>query len=264
MPILRTYIMVKEWELNQSPSARGPAILFSIMIPVFLAWQVRRYQPFMRKWFTHFPVVFKGGEPRSCVTMLTSVVSHKDLWHFAFNGIALMSFGNAAYVYLAQNDYALPTCDDVPQFLAFFAVAGLAASLGSHLFTNIVRLPRLMRALLSPARLSPANALAAHNAILPSLGASGAIYAMLSMVALAFPNSHVSIIFLPFIQIPIGVGVAGMIALDVVGILRGWKMFDHVAHFCGAMFGIFYYYYGREWFNWLRDQLGAVKRTWRA
>ena len=54
-----------------------------------------------------------------------------------------------------------------------------------------------------------------------------------------------------------------MIALDVVGILRGWKMFDHVAHFCGAMFGVFYFYVGREWFNWLRDQMGAVKRTWR-
>lgn len=263
VPIMRTYIMVKEWQLNQSNSSRAPALLLGVMIPVFLAWQVRRWQPFMRKWFTHYPVVFRGGEPRSCATMLTSTISHKDLWHFAFNGIALISFGQAAYVYLAQNEYALPTCDDVPQFLAFFAVAGLAASLGSHLFTNVVRLPRLLRALLSPARLSPANALAAHNAILPSLGASGAIYAMLSMVALAFPDSHVSIIFLPFISIPIGVGVAGMIALDIVGILRGWKMFDHVAHFSGALFGIFYFYVGKEWYNWLRDQLGAVKRTWR-
>lgn len=263
VPIMRTYIMMKEWQLNQPASSRAPVLLLGVMIPVFLAWQVRRFQPFMRKWFTHFPIVFPGGEARSCITMLTSTISHKDLWHFAFNGIALLSFGNAAYVYLAQNEYALPTCDDVPQFIAFFAVAGLAASLGSHLFTNIVRLPRLMRALLSPARLSPANALAAHNAILPSLGASGAIYAMLSVVALAFPNSHVNIIFLPFFQIPIGLGVAGMICLDVVGIIRGWKMFDHVAHFCGAMFGIFYFYVGKEWYNWLRTQLGAVKRTWR-
>lgn len=263
VPIVRSYVMYKEAQINQSSAVHATSVLLGVMVPIFLAWQVRRWQPFMQRWFTHFPVVFRGGEPRSCATMLTSVFSHKDLWHFVFNGIALSSFGNAAYAYLKRNDLALPTCDEVPQFLAFFVVAGLAASLGSHLFTNVVRLPRLLRALLSPARLSPANALAAHNAILPSLGASGAIYAMLSMVALAFPNSNISIIFIPFVQIPIGVGVAGMIAVDVLGIIRGWKMFDHVAHFSGAMFGIFYFYFGKQWFTWLRDQLGAVKRTWR-
>lgn len=264
VPIVRTYVVFEEWRINSPASRVAPAALIGLMVPVFLAWQVRAWQPFMRKWFTHYPVVFRGGEARSCVTMITSVFSHKDLWHFAFNSIALYSFGTAAYAYLQQpGSLSLPTSTDTPQFLAFFVVAGLAASLGSHLFTNVVRLPRLLRALLSPARLSSPQALAAHNAILPSLGASGAVYAMLSMVALSYPNSYVSIIFLPFIKIPIGLGVAGMICLDVVGILRGWKTFDHVAHFCGAMFGIVYWWIGKDCYAWLRDKLGSPKRSWR-
>lgn len=34
-------------------------------------------------------------------------------------------------------------------------------------------------------------------------------------------------------------------------------MFDHVAHLSGAVFGVIYYYFGSEWFYWLRRKLGA-------
>lgn len=163
-------------------------------------------------------------------------------------------------MYLASQPAGLPhesTTTHTPHFYAFLLAAGLFSSLGSHLFTNIVRLPRLLRTLASPARLSSAQALAAHQAILPSLGASGAIYGAVTMTAMAFPDSHVGIIFLPFISIPMGVGVAGMVAIDVIGIWRGWRMFDHVAHFCGAMFGVVYWKWGREWWWSVRKRLGG-------
>lgn len=60
------------------------------------------------------------------------------------------------------------------------------------------------------------------NEIRPSLGASGAIYAMVTMSALAFPDAQVMLMFLP-IHMPITVGVGGMVALDVLGIIRGWR-----------------------------------------
>lgn len=87
----------------------------------------------------------------------------------------------------------------------------------------MVRLPRLLRTLASPARLSSAQALASHAAILPSLGASGAIYAALTVTACAFPDSNVGIILIPFISFPIWAGVGGMVALDLVGLIRGWQ-----------------------------------------
>lgn len=206
--------------------------------------------------------VHVNGEQTTTLVLIQ--IAHQQLWHFAFNSIALYSFGSAAYQYLALPTPGIPhvqTGTDTPQFYAFLLAAGLFASLGSHLFSNLVRLPRLAKVLQSPARLSSAQALATAQAIAPSLGASGAIYAAVTMTALAFPNTDVSIIFLPFIRIPIGLGVAGMVALDVVGILKGWKMFDHVAHFSGAMFGVAYWAWGKEWFTWLRLRLGGKQTS---
>lgn len=117
----------------------------------------------------------------------------------------------------------MPTSTHTPHFLAFLLAGGLFSSLASHLWTNLVRLPRLLRTLASPARLSSAQALASHQAILPSLGASGAIYAALTVTACAFPDSNVGIILVPFISFPIWAGVGGMIALDLVGLIRGWQ-----------------------------------------
>lgn len=262
VPVLRMYVVYEEWKINAPPAHVAPAILIAGMGAIFLAWQVPSAQGFMKRWFLHNSVTLGGprAEWRNCVTMFTSTLSHQSLAHFAFNSIALYSFGSAAYMFLAAQPAGLPhesTITHTPHFYAFLLAAGLFSSLGSHLFNNIVRLPRLLRTLASPARLSSAHALAAHQAILPSLGASGAIYGALTMTALAYPDSHVSIIFLPFISIPIGFGVAGMVALDVIGIWRGWAMFDHVAHFCGAVFGAIYYKWGREWWWSVRKRLGA-------
>lgn len=91
------------------------------------------------------------------------------------------------------------------------------------MFTSLIRLPKLLATLSSPARISAPAALAAHGGILPSLGASGAIYAALTVTGLAYPDAGVSLIFLPWFTIPIGYGMVGMIGLDVLGIIRGWR-----------------------------------------
>lgn len=59
--------------------------------------------------------------------------------------------------------------------------------------------------------------------ILPSLGASGAIYAAVTLTALAFPDAVVSLIFPPTWPIPIQVGVGGLVLVDVLGVIRGWR-----------------------------------------
>lgn len=71
----------------------------------------------------------------------------------------------------------------------------------------------------------PAAAATANSAdkILPSLGASGAIYAAVTLTALAFPHTEISLMFPPTFPIPIQWGVGSLIALDVVGALRGWR-----------------------------------------
>ena len=59
--------------------------------------------------------------------------------------------------------------------------------------------------------------------ILPSLGASGAIYAAVTMTALAFPDSQIALFIPPSYPINIQWGVGGLVALDMIGILRGWR-----------------------------------------
>ena len=59
--------------------------------------------------------------------------------------------------------------------------------------------------------------------ILPSLGASGAIYAAVTMTALAFPDAHVSPLLLPSVEIPAQWGVGALVLMDIIGVLRGWR-----------------------------------------
>lgn len=46
-----------------------------------------------------------------------------------------------------------------------------------------------------------------------------------------------------------------MIALDLIGLLRGWKLFDHAAHLGGALAGYLYFWYGAEMFDEIREGL---------
>lgn len=56
-----------------------------------------------------------------------------------------------------------------------------------------------------------------------SLGASGAIYASVVVAALAFPHASLQIALLPFFQFSIATGVCSLVALDIVGLIRGWR-----------------------------------------
>ena len=157
--------------------------------------------------------------------------SQKEILHFGFNMFALSSIGTAAHQFLSTRkgtgadqtpEDRLPESTSSYHFLAFFVAAGLFSSLGSHLVSTLIRVPRLVKLLRMPASPSTAAAIEALPPILPSLGASGAIYSALTLTALAYPDANVSPIFLPILSIPIGAGVGGMVALDMIGILRGW------------------------------------------
>lgn len=75
----------------------------------------------------------------------------------------------------------------------------------------------------SNARPAAAGAAAAAPTISPVLGASGAIYNTIVMSTLAFPDAEVSLVFPPTPSFPIQYGVGGMVLLDCIGILRGWR-----------------------------------------
>jgi rhomboid-like protein len=116
------------------------------------------------------------------------------------------------------------------------------AAVASHAASALIRYPRIVSQLATTSSstipgvaagttFAEATAVAAKTAevaaavptILPSLGASGAIYASVVM-ALAFPDLHVSLTIPPFYPIPIQYGVGGgLVLVDVFGVLRGWR-----------------------------------------
>lgn len=101
-----------------------------------------------------------------------------------------------------------------PQYIAQLASRSGSTSASSSAVTEGAAAAR------STSAFAGAEALAS---IKPSLGASGAIYATVTLTAMAFPEAHVSLIFPPTPPIPIQYGVFGFMALDLLGVIRGWR-----------------------------------------
>ena len=180
--------------------------IVAINTGVFLAWRIPRLHQRMMYHFMHRP----GHSP--AYTLLTSAFSHHEPWHFAFNMIALTSFMKP-----------LAHTLDVEEVGAVYITAALVSSLGSHYAS-------LARYILSRGTYE----------IIPSLGASGAVFALFGLNATLFPHQKVSLIFLPFIPVDIQTMLYGVMALDATGVVLGWRLFDHVAHLSGALFGLWY------------------------
>ncbi|KAF8801330.1 hypothetical protein BYT27DRAFT_7198411 [Phlegmacium glaucopus] len=236
---------------------------------VWAAWKIKRWQPFMNRSFMHHPLSGLS------YTLLTSMFSHRSAIHLLFNCLALESFGSAAYYYLLrEQNKAEPQQLEATtsyHFLAFFISAGLFSGLVSHVVNTKFRYPKMIAQLASPASsvqktetwaaaVAASSASAAQAAavsklppILPSLGASGAVYAAATMTALAFPESQVALFIPPTYPINIQYGIGGLMMIDVIGILRGWRSFDHWAHLGGAAFGIAYYHFGPRRWHHLRE-----------
>ncbi|RDB15879.1 Presenilins-associated rhomboid-like protein, mitochondrial [Hypsizygus marmoreus] len=235
---------------------------------VWAAWKLKRFKGPMTVSFLHNPLSGLS------YTLLTSMFSHKSFIHLAFNCLALESFGSAAYYYLLkEQDKEAPAQLESTaawHFLAFFVSAGMFSSLVSHVVAAKITYPRIIAQLASPANTVKttdtwASAVAASSAeatatvakrtvpdILPSLGASGAIYGAVTLTALAFPESQVALFIPPSYPVSIQYGVGGLVLLDVIGVMRGWRYFDHWAHLGGAAFGVAYYNYGPVFWSNLR------------
>ncbi|KAM0748346.1 rhomboid-domain-containing protein [Meredithblackwellia eburnea MCA 4105] len=234
-------IVAESW-VNLNEGQRTAAGIIATCSLVFGVWQIPALRGFSKRFLMHHPL---AQGPGKLVTHLTCIFSHQGLLHFSFNSIALWSIGPATMLWLQHNNPELRSTSRY-EFVAFFVAAGLISSLASHLYTVLYTFPRVMTGRIT-------------RGILPSLGASGAIYAAFAVAAMAFPQASVTLIFLPFIPIPIGAGFAGMVALDLTGLIRGWQVFDHAAHLGGAAAGLAYFKWGHEWFEEMRKSLRSSR-----
>jgi len=160
--------------------------------------------------------VHSPGSPPSA--LLGSMVSHISVLHYGFNMFALWSFGHVVHEFL-----------DREQFLAMYASAGVIASLCSHLLRR--------------------------RASYASLGASGALYALMGALAAQRPEAQVGIVFLPW-SASVGTFLPVLLVVEAAALGLFRSPLDHIAHISGALCGYAYMQWGRP--LWLkRDQYWA-------
>jgi len=182
-----------------------------INILVFAAWKVPKFQPFMLRYFCSNP-----GSKNVCWPMLLSTFSHYSAFHLFANMYVLHSFSSGAVASLGKE-----------QFLGLYLSAGVISSFTSYLYKTLTKQPGL------------------------SLGASGAIMAILGYVCAQFPDTKLGVIFLPFLTFSAGAAIKMIVGLDLAGVLLGWRIFDHAAHLGGAACGIAWSCWGNQhlWHN---------------
>ncbi|KAI0029356.1 hypothetical protein K488DRAFT_73028 [Vararia minispora EC-137] len=274
--------------LAANDGKRAAYVISAANLAVYTMWRIRRLRPFMTRHFVHDPLSGRWH------TLFTSVFSHNQFWHLAFNTVALTGFASTTSHWMTLHEIRtsgnrIPEATTWYHFLAFYVAAGVFANLVSHLYTARVLYPRavqqLARATTAPTQSSlrtriaaflrrpsassssaaaaaesttDAAAKSAAYAIRGGLGASGAIYACVALTAFAFPGTTVSLVFFPVWQFDIRMAVGGILLLDLVGLLRGWRFFDHAAHLAGAAFGAWYAASGMSY--WLATR-AAHKRS---
>ncbi|CAL1298123.1 unnamed protein product [Larinioides sclopetarius] len=76
---------------------------------------------------------------------------------------------------------------------------------------------------------------------------AGALMAILSSICFQFPEIPLQIVFLPFFTFTASNAIKAIMALDFVGLVAKWRLFDHAAHLGGAIYGILYLNYGTKY-----------------
>uniref|UniRef100_A0A183C055 Rhomboid domain-containing protein n=1 Tax=Globodera pallida TaxID=36090 RepID=A0A183C055_GLOPA len=182
--------------------------LIGVNVAVFLLWRVPALKPAMCRYFT-----CSVASKSLCLPMFLSMFSHRDPLHLLINMYVLKKFAIAAIGLLGP-----------AQFMAMFLTGGV--------FGGLLWL--------------------CHSAFMasaiPSLGASGAICAVIGYICVKLPDKPVNIIFLQ--MFPFFDALYGILAFETVcllSILPLYRLvsFDHAAHIGGLLFGMFYAHYGQ-------------------
>lgn len=153
--------------------------------------------------------------------LVTHMFMHGDLMHLFFNMFALFMFGPPAEARMGANN-----------FLKYYFITGFGAMV-LHLGVQALELS--------------SGSIPGYNINIPMLGASGAIFGILTAYGMLFPNNRIMLLFPP---IPMKAKYM-VILFAVFELFAGLGPFrgDGVAHFAhlgGALFGFLLILYWRK------------------
>lgn len=205
----RSLLATAETAFYMPESEKTIAALISINVAVFACWKVPALQKYMTRYFCHNP-----ASSNRQWTLFTSCFSHRNVIHLTVSMVGLWSLGPVLHDLLGRE-----------QFVALYLSLGIGANVISHQLQLMAKY-------------------VAAKPILPSMGASGALYGLLTGTAYLYPDAVAFVALLPWIPFKITYVVPALLALDTAGILMRWRMFDHFAHLGGAALGIAYMQFG--------------------
>ncbi|KAL6104513.1 parl [Pungitius sinensis] len=198
--------MVDDFWSSLTEGQRTVTGIIAVNAVVLCCWRIPSMQRTMIKYFTSNP-----ASKTRCLPMILSSFSHYSFIHMVANMYVLWTFSSGLVSLLGRE-----------QFLAVYLSAGVISTMLSYICKT------------------------ASGRLHPSLGASGAVMAVLAAVCAKMPEAKLGIIFLPMITFTAGNALKALVAIDTAGLLLGWRLFDHAAHLGGALFGIWYVSYGHK------------------
>lgn len=190
------------------------AAILAINIALCVAWHVPSLQPLM---YLHFTTdYYRVFHQRMYHTLVTHAFSHMSGMHLLFNCMAFATIAPSISLFLSDT-----------QFVAFYLSSAVVSALVGFALLYLTSLP--------------ANRW--KQLRIPSLGASGAVFACFAASALTFPDSQYNILFIPY-NIPASTILPMAAAFDVCGLVwnryRGSPL-GHGAHLGGMMCGVALY-----------------------
>jgi len=204
------------WWNRLYPAEKLVCGIIGTNVVVFLAWRVPQLTTFMTKYFMASPMAKVSSLP-----MLLSTFSHYSFLHLFVNMYVLWSFAPVASTKFGKE-----------QFLATYLSAGVVSGFLSYVHKVI------------------------RCSMVPSVGASGAILALIGIVGTSFPDTRLSVAFVNQIyphSFSADAGMRAIIAFDLLGVLFGWQFLDHAGHLGGMLFGIWYAKHGHQIARRYRD-----------
>ncbi|XP_061152201.1 presenilin-associated rhomboid-like protein A, mitochondrial isoform X1 [Syngnathus typhle] len=199
---------------------------------VLCCWRIPSLQRSMMRYFTSNPAA-----KSQCLPMVLSSFSHYSIFHLMANMYVLWTFSSGIVSILGREQFLAVYMSAEAEAMSCCFPPGVISTMFSYVWKTT------------------------SGRIFPSLGASGAIMAVVAAVCSKVPEAKLSIIFLPMVTLTAGTALKAILAVDAAGLLLGWQVFDHAAHLGGALFGIWYGAYGHKLIWGKRE---SVVKMWRS
>ena len=189
----------------------------------------------------------------------THMFIHAGIGHLLFNMFALFIFGSTVEYHLGTKRFLiLYFIAGMGSFILFnaqnyFTVEPLKAAvygigLSPEIINSKIDLDLFGQAMVPSFFNTVPEVVALVQAyITPMVGASGAIYGVLVAFGFLFPNTGLSLIFIPY-PIKAKYFIPGLIGLEIIlGLLNlSWNPVAHFAHIGGAVAGFVLVYYWKK------------------